>query len=94
MIATIAVIDGSFSGFLTALQALHADADVIVGLLERAPQFGRSRASGTEDPDHLLNVRVANMRAFADQPDHFASWLRARGDDDGPNAAISAPRLR
>jgi uncharacterized NAD(P)/FAD-binding protein YdhS len=89
---TIAVIGGGFSGLLTAIQVLHAHADAIVRLVERAPQFGRGRAYGTENPDHLLNVRVANMSAFADRPDHFASWLRAQGDDDGPNAFVSRSR--
>ncbi len=89
---TVAVIGGGFSGLLTAIHLLRADLDVIVRLVERAPQFGRGRAYGTENPDHLLNVRVANMSAFPDQPDHFATWLRAEGDCDGPNAFVSRSR--
>jgi uncharacterized NAD(P)/FAD-binding protein YdhS len=89
---TVAVIGGGFSGLLTAIHLLHADPKVIVRLVERAPQFGRGRAYGTANPDHLLNVRVANMSAFPDQPDHFASWLRGQGDCDGPNAFVSRSR--
>jgi uncharacterized NAD(P)/FAD-binding protein YdhS len=89
---TVAVIGGGFSGLLTAIHLLQADADVTVRLVERAPQFGRGRAYGTENRDHLLNVRVANMSAFPDQPDHFAAWLRAQGDGDGPNAFVSRSR--
>jgi uncharacterized NAD(P)/FAD-binding protein YdhS len=89
---TVAVIGGGFSGLLTAIHLLHADADVVVRLVERAAHFGRGRAYGTQNPDHLLNVRVANMSAFPDRPDHFAAWLRAAGDDDGPNAFVSRSR--
>lgn len=88
----VAVIGGGFSGLLTALHLLQGDADIVVRLVERAPQFGRGRAYGTENPDHLLNVRVANMSAFPDQPDHFAAWLRAHGDCDGPGAFVSRSR--
>ena len=89
---TVAVIGGGFSGLLTAIHLLHADPDLIVRLVERAPQFARGRAYGTENPDHLLNVRVANMSAFPDRPDHFSAWLRAQGDCDGPNAFVSRRR--
>jgi uncharacterized NAD(P)/FAD-binding protein YdhS len=98
---TVAVIGGGFSGLLTAIHLLRADPEVIVRLVERGAHIGRGRAYGTENPDHLLNVRVANMSAFPDQPDHFAAWLRARnvgkdlaaGEDleacRGPNAFVS-----
>jgi uncharacterized NAD(P)/FAD-binding protein YdhS len=89
---TIAVIGGGFSGLLTAIHLLHADPEVLVRLVERAPHFGRGRAYGTENPDHLLNVRVANMSAFPDQQEHFAAWLRAEGDCDGPSAFVSRSR--
>jgi uncharacterized NAD(P)/FAD-binding protein YdhS len=89
---TVAVIGGGFSGLLTAIHLLNADPALIVRLVERAPQFGRGRAYGTENPDHLLNVRVANMSAFPDQPEHFAAWLRGEGDCDGPNAFVSRSR--
>ena len=94
---TVAVIGGGFSGLLTAIHLLDADPEVVVRLVERAPQFGRGRAYGAENPDHLLpdhllNVRVVNMSAFADRPDHFAAWLRARGDCGGPTAFVSRSR--
>ncbi|MDB5499052.1 MAG: hypothetical protein JWP28_3083 [Phenylobacterium sp.] len=90
--STVAVVGGGFSGLLTAIHLLQADPDLIVRLVERAPQFGRGRAYRTENPDHLLNVRVANMSAFPDRPDHFAAWLRARGDCAGPSAFVSRNR--
>ena len=89
---TVAVIGGGFSGLLTAVHLLNADAEVVVRLVERAPQFGRGRAYGTQNPDHLLNVRVANMSAFPDEPGHFADWLRRQGDADGEGAFVSRSR--
>ncbi len=78
--STIAVIGGGFSGLLTAVHLLRKDPGLIVRLIERAPHFGLGRAYATGDANHLLNVRVANMSAFQDQPRHFADWLAAAGD--------------
>jgi uncharacterized NAD(P)/FAD-binding protein YdhS len=89
---TVAVIGGGFSGLLTAIHLLHADPKLTIRLVERAPQFGRGRAYGTKNPDHLLNVRVANMSAFPNEPDHFATWLRSQGYCDGPGAFVSRSR--
>jgi uncharacterized NAD(P)/FAD-binding protein YdhS len=74
---TVVVIGGGFSGLLTALHLLESDADLMVRLVERAERFGPGRAYSAANPDHLLNVRAANMSAFPDRPDHFLSWLRA-----------------
>ena len=52
--------------------------DLHVTLIEKRPDVGRGIAYYTANPDHLLNVRAANMSAFSDQPDHFWQWLRAR----------------
>lgn len=45
--------------------------DLDVTLIEKRPDVGRGIAYYTANPDHLLNVRAANMSAFPDQPDHF-----------------------
>lgn len=55
--------------------------DLNVTLIEKRPDVGRGIAYYTANPDHLLNVRAANMSAFPDQPDHFWRWLCARQDD-------------
>lgn len=75
---TVAVIGAGFSGLLTALHLLSAPDGPQVRLIERRGTFGRGRAYETDNPDHLLNVRVANMSAFPDQPDHFVQWLSHR----------------
>lgn len=74
----VAIVGAGFSGLLTAL---HLAADPVgprVRLIERSQVFGRGAAYSTANPDHLLNVRVANMSAFPDQPDHFTKWLAGR----------------
>ena len=72
---TVAVVGAGFSGLLTALH-LAADPDgPVVRLIERGGAFARGAAYSTANPDHLLNVRVANMSAFPNEPDHFTRWL-------------------
>ena len=69
----IAVVGGGYSGTLQAVELLRRGASVT--LIERGPRFARGAAYGTDQPDHLLNVRASGMSAFADQPDHFADWF-------------------
>jgi uncharacterized NAD(P)/FAD-binding protein YdhS len=76
----VAIVGGGFSGLLTAIHLLRAHATVQVRLIERSAIAGPGRAYGAANPDHLLNVRSANMSAFPDQPDHFLTW---RGGRDG-----------
>lgn len=75
---TVAVIGGGFSGVLTALHLLAQPQGPRVRLVERRSVFARGAAYATANPDHLLNVRVGNMSAFPDRPDHFTRWLAAR----------------
>lgn len=79
------IVGGGYSGTLTAVGLLERSAGRVT-LIERAPVFARGAAYGTHHPDHLLNVRAANMSAFPDRPDDFVHWL---GTDDG---AEFAPR--
>lgn len=74
---TVAVIGAGFSGLLTALHLLRDPAGPQVRLIERGRAFGRGAAYSTGNPDHLLNVRVANMSAYPDDPEHFTRWLGA-----------------
>lgn len=72
---TVAVIGAGFSGLLTALHLAADPEGPTVRLIERAKAFGRGAAYSTGNPDHLLNVRVANMSAFPDDREHFTRWL-------------------
>src|SRR6202034_3280446 len=75
----VLVIGGGASGVLFACHLLgDPTRKLTVTLIERRPEVGRGIAYVTADPNHLLNVRAANMSAFPDQPDHFWRWLCAR----------------
>ena len=74
----IGVVGAGFSGVLVALHLLwRCGRDDRVYLVERAPRLGQGAAYATGNPRHLLNVRIENMSAFADEPDHFVRWLAA-----------------
>jgi uncharacterized NAD(P)/FAD-binding protein YdhS len=74
----IAVIGAGFSGVLVTLHLLwRCGRNDRIYLVERAPRFGHGLAYATGNPRHLLNVRVENMSALADEPDHFVRWLAA-----------------
>lgn len=86
----VAVIGAGFSGTITALHLLRTlPPGWRVLLSERAPSFGAGTAYGTPNPDHLLNVRAANMSAFGDQPDSFEAWLRTCAFDDTANVHLT-----
>jgi uncharacterized NAD(P)/FAD-binding protein YdhS len=77
----VIVIGGGASGVLLACHLLRRSVnDLDVVLIEKRPDVGRGIAYYTANPDHLLNVRAANMSAFPDQPDHFWRWLCTRQD--------------
>jgi uncharacterized NAD(P)/FAD-binding protein YdhS len=78
----VVIVGGGASGVLLACHLLRKpDDDVRVTLIEKRPVVGRGMAYSTAQPGHLLNVRAANMSAFADDPLHFCRWL-AENDDD------------
>lgn len=77
----VIIVGGGASGVLLACHLLRQEAaDLEVTLVEKRSEVGRGIAYCTANPDHLLNVRAANMSAFPDQPDHFWRWLCARQD--------------
>jgi uncharacterized NAD(P)/FAD-binding protein YdhS len=76
----IAIVGGGATGILAAAhlaRRLDPAIDEIVAV-EPGETLGRGLAYATDDPRHLLNVRVANMSAFADEPDHLTAWLNRR----------------
>ncbi len=82
MIDHVAVVGGGFSGSLLAINLLRHEGPRVT-LVERASAPGGGLAFGSADPEHLLNVRAANMSAFPDRPGHFVDWVAARGGGDG-----------
>jgi uncharacterized NAD(P)/FAD-binding protein YdhS len=73
------IIGGGASGVLLAYQLLRLSGSTFrVTLIERRPEIGRGLAYHTGNPEHLLNVRAANMSALPEDPDHFWRWLSAR----------------
>ncbi len=81
---------GGFSGTLQAINLLRHDGPCAT-LIERRQTPGVGLAYGEAAPDHVLNVRAANMSALPDQPDHFVRWLEGRGVADAARAFV--PRL-
>ena len=85
----IAIVGGGATGALFALhltRALRRQAAEIV-VIEPAELIGKGGAYATDDRRHLLNVRVANMSAFTDYPDHLLQWLKR----EGPALGIAEP---
>jgi uncharacterized NAD(P)/FAD-binding protein YdhS len=72
------IIGGGASGVLFAYHLLRLSRSAFrVTLIEQRPEVGRGLAYHTGNPDHLLNVRAANMSARPEDPDHFWRWLSA-----------------
>jgi uncharacterized NAD(P)/FAD-binding protein YdhS len=85
----IAIVGGGFSGTLLAINLLRYG--VKVTLIERsAAQLAKGVAFGTRSPEHLLNVRAANMSAFPDDAGHFLRWMDFSASDE---ANRFVPRL-
>ncbi len=90
---SIVIIGGGASGVLMAAHLLRSSgSDLDVTIVEKRPSLGRGLAYSTSFPDHLLNVRASNMSAFADDPDHFVRWIKARGVEAEDASTHFAPR--
>ena len=88
----IAVVGAGFSGTMVAVHLLRlarsSSADVVVSLSEQSGAPGRGHAYATTSPIHILNVPAGRMSAFADAPDHFLEWARARDGSVSPGAFL------
>jgi uncharacterized NAD(P)/FAD-binding protein YdhS len=77
----VIIIGGGASGVLLSYQLLqNRESAFRVTLIERRPEIGRGPAYHTSNPDHVLNVRAANMSALPDDPGHFWRWLSNRAE--------------
>lgn len=76
----IAIVGAGFSGTLLAVNLLRLGQPVV--LIEREPtKLARGQAFAARIPEHLLNVRAANMSAFPDDADHFVRWMGFATED-------------
>jgi uncharacterized NAD(P)/FAD-binding protein YdhS len=81
--STIAIIGGGFSGTILATELLRwGNRAITVVLIEREGCPGRGVAYSTDLGGHLLNVRVQDMSAFADDRSHFLRWAREHYRDE------------
>jgi uncharacterized NAD(P)/FAD-binding protein YdhS len=88
----VLIIGGGASGVLLSCHLLRDPSrNLTVTLVERRAEVGRGVAYFTADPNHLLNVRAANMSAFPDQPDHFWRWLCARAKNESLHYRCADP---
>lgn len=79
----VVIVGGGASGVLLACHLLRdPNVPLAVTLIERRADIGQGVAFSTANPDHVLNVRAANMSAFADDPEHFWRWLVAHRADE------------
>lgn len=85
----IAVIGAGFSGLLTAVQLSRKLPDARLWLIEKGPRFAEGAAYGTREADHVLNVRLGNMSAFPEDPDHLSRWLATQPQWSAQGAFIT-----
>jgi uncharacterized NAD(P)/FAD-binding protein YdhS len=79
----VAIVGGGFAGAMTAVYLLgQVQGPLKLALIERRPLLGRGIAYSTDQPFHLLNVRAAEMSAYADDPLHFVQWCGNVEDND------------
>ena len=89
----IAILGGGASGVILALHLLRdPEAAIRITLIDPARELGRGLAYGTRCDEHVLNVPASNMSAFADAPDDFWRWLKARDLIAGDDRFVFVPR--
>ena len=98
----IAILGFGFSGLMAAANLVRA-ANAPLTLYIIAPEHsGRGVAYSTSHTGHLLNVRAANMGAWADAVEDFTRWIEseegkyqcaARGIAQRPGKGDFAPRV-
>src|SRR5579872_3134388 len=76
---TVAIVGAGFSGVMTAVHLLRANArrPVRVLMVNRSGAMARGVAYGTNSPAHLLNVAAGRMSALPDDPSHFVRFAQS-----------------
>jgi uncharacterized NAD(P)/FAD-binding protein YdhS len=79
---SVTIIGSGASGTLLAINLIknHTNGNLKITLFEKdSNKFTKGIAYSTNELSHLLNVRVAAMSIFKDDPDHFFNWLKSNG---------------
>ncbi|MSY22391.1 MAG: SidA/IucD/PvdA family monooxygenase, partial [Actinobacteria bacterium] len=76
----VVVVGGGASGVLLAARLLDASfaKEVHVSIVEPSGRLAAGVAYGTDDPEHLLNVRASGMSADPSRPSDLVDWMAAR----------------
>jgi uncharacterized NAD(P)/FAD-binding protein YdhS len=72
----VAVIGAGASGTLTCAQILRQNQNVQISWIGNQDPFALGLAYGTQDIEHLLNVRIQGMSAFPSEPNHLIDWMK------------------
>ena len=78
----VTIIGGGASGTLAAahlLQRRITPQRLRITIVEARRDVGCGIAYSTDQSSHLLNTRINNMSAFAEDPSHFSRWLERQG---------------
>lgn len=75
----VAIVGAGFSGTLLAINLLEQPGVDVTLIDGRAERIGCGVAYSANHFAHVLNVRAANMSAFADRQQDFAQWLDRQG---------------
>ena len=71
----VGVIGFGFSGLMVVAHLVRTASSPITIYIIDETADGLGVAYRTTNPDHLLNVRAANMSAYAEDAEHFVRWL-------------------
>jgi uncharacterized NAD(P)/FAD-binding protein YdhS len=83
------VVGGGASGVLLGARLVLTSPQARVTIVEPRAALGRGVAYSTRYEQHLLNVPAARMSAFAEDPEHFLRYVRARfGDRYGASSFV------
>ncbi len=87
--ARIAIVGGGFSGAVAAMHlARKSTIPLAIDIIEPRAMLGGGVAYSATDPAHRINVPASRMTVFADDPEQFDRWMRARATLDDDPAAL------
>jgi uncharacterized NAD(P)/FAD-binding protein YdhS len=79
MTKTVIIVGGGFCGTLAAVHLMRAKVPFALRIVLIDPgEAGRGVAYSSRDKNHLLNVPIGGMSAFANDPDSFLRFAQAR----------------